>query len=91
MPLLTLNNIDYSVGGPLLIEDAMLAMDLLVGAVNKEFDGQAARVTRDIKLRRLIEADVHGAKTRIADALAKGKGSAKSGVFDDATGGADGA
>lgn len=73
------------------LEDAMLAMDLLVGAVNKEFDGQAARVTRDIKLRRLIEADVHGAKTRIADALAKGKGSAKSGVFDDATGGADGA
>ncbi len=27
MPLLTLNNIDYSVGGPLLIEDAMLAID----------------------------------------------------------------
>ncbi len=27
MPLLTLNNVDYSVGGPLLIEDANLAID----------------------------------------------------------------
>ena len=27
MPLLTLNNIDYSVGGPLLIKDATLAID----------------------------------------------------------------
>ncbi|MBK9655811.1 MAG: ATP-binding cassette domain-containing protein [Rhodanobacteraceae bacterium] len=27
MPLLTLNNLDYSVGGPLLIEDANLAID----------------------------------------------------------------
>lgn len=73
------------------IEDAMLAMDLLVGAVNKEFDGQAARITRDMKLRRLIEADVHGAKTRIAKALAGSKGAAKTGIFDDASGGADGA
>lgn len=71
------------------LEDAMLAMDLLVGMVNKEFDGQAARITRDMTLRRLIEADVHAAKTRIADALAHGKGHAQTGVFDDAPGGAD--
>ena len=27
MPLLTLNNLDYSVGGPLLLEDTNLAID----------------------------------------------------------------
>lgn len=61
------------------IEDAELAMDLLVGAVAKELDGQAARITRDMALRRTIEADVHGAKTRIAKALAEGKGFARTG------------
>lgn len=71
------------------IEDAILAMDLLVGLVNREFDGQAARITRDLTLRRQIEADVHGAKTRIADALADGKRAAQTGVFDDAAGGTD--
>jgi hypothetical protein len=61
------------------IEDAELAMDLLVGAVAREFDGQAARITRDMALRRVIEADVHGAKNRIAAALAEGKGFARTG------------
>lgn len=61
------------------IEDAELAMDLLVGAVNKELDGQAARITRDMALRRVIEADVHGAKTRIAKAVAESRGLARTG------------
>lgn len=61
------------------VEDAELAMQLLVGAVSKEMDGMAARITRDLTLRRVIEADVHGAKTRIADALAEGKGFARTG------------
>lgn len=61
------------------IEDAELAMDLLVGKVAEELDGQAARITRDMSLRRSIEADVHGAKTRIAKALAESKGFARTG------------
>lgn len=69
------------------IEDAELAMDLLVGVVNRELDGQAARITRDMALRRTIEADVHGAKTRIAKALAEGTGFARSGRDADPSGG----
>lgn len=69
------------------IEDAALAMDLLVGAVNREFDGQAARITRDMALRRIIEADVHGAKTRIAKALAESAGFARTGREPDQAGG----
>lgn len=61
------------------IEEAELAMDLLVGKVAKELDGQAARITRDMALRRVIEADVHGAKTRIAKALTESKGFARTG------------
>lgn len=61
------------------IEDAELAMDTLVGKVAEELNGQAARITRDMALRRVIEADVHGAKSRIAKALAEGKGFARTG------------
>lgn len=61
------------------IEDAEFAMDTLVGAVSKELDGQAARITRDMALRRLIEADVHGAKTRIAKAIGESKSFARTG------------
>jgi hypothetical protein len=68
------------------VEEAELAMDLLVGAVNREMDGMAARVTRDLSLRRVIEADVHGAKNRIADALAEGKGFARTGRDADPSG-----
>jgi hypothetical protein len=69
------------------IDEAELAMDLLVGAVAKELDGMAARITRDMAFRRMIEADVHGAKIRIADALAEGKGTARTGGDADPSGG----
>ena len=68
------------------IEDAEFAMDTLVGVVNGEMDGMAARITRDVALRRLIEADVHGAKNRIADGLAEGKRAARTGRDADPTG-----
>lgn len=68
------------------IEDAELCMQLLVGVVNGEMDGMAARITRDLPLRRLIEADVHGAKTRIANALAEGKVFARTGRDPDPAG-----
>ena len=73
------------------IEDATLAMDILVGVVNAEFDGMAARITRDLALRRLIEADVHGAKTRIAKGLSEGRSFAQTGRDADHAGGEVGA
>lgn len=54
-------------------EDADLAMDIVVGEVNKQFTGLAARITRDVGLRRKIEAEHYEAKRKIAEALADGK------------------
>jgi hypothetical protein len=51
------------------IDDATLALDMVVAKVNEELSGIAPRVTRDMALRRQIEAEVNGAKTRIAEAL----------------------
>ena len=51
-------------------EDAVLCMSLLCGKVSEEFGGLAARVTRDLPLRRKIESELHGAQARIAKALA---------------------
>ena len=52
-------------------EEASLAMSMLAGKVAQELAGMGARITRDMALRRQIEADVHGAQTRIAAALEK--------------------
>lgn len=71
------------------IEEATLAMDLLVGRVVREMDGAAARITRDMTLRRQIEADTHGAKTRIADYLGTVKEFAATGREPDAALGGD--
>lgn len=54
------------------IDDANLALDLVVGEVNKQFTGLAARITRDVGLRRKIEAELYEAKRKIAEALAHG-------------------
>jgi len=51
------------------IEDAQAALDLVVGKVGEELGGLAARVTRDMELRRKIEAEIHGAQKRIAEGL----------------------
>ena len=61
------------------VEDAEFAMDTLVGVVNREMDGMAARITRDMVLRRQIEAEVHGAKNRISSSLSDSKGAARTG------------
>lgn len=52
-------------------DEALLAMSMLVGKVAQELAGMGARITRDMALRRQIEAEVHGAQTRIAAALEK--------------------
>jgi hypothetical protein len=54
-------------------EDADLALDLVVGEVNKQFTGLAARITRDVSLRRKIEAELYEAKRKIAEALGSGR------------------
>lgn len=54
-------------------EDAIMAMDLLAGEVNRQLSGLPARITRDVPLRRQIEAKVNEAKGQIASALASGK------------------
>lgn len=60
-------------------EEALEAMTLLVGKVNDEFNGLAARCTRDIDERQVIEAEVDGSKTRIAGALGKLAGFVRTG------------
>lgn len=62
------------------IEDANLALDLVVGEVNRQFTGLAARVTRDVATRRKIEAAVYEAKREISEALGSGKELARTGV-----------
>lgn len=62
------------------IEDANLALDLVVGEVNRQFTGLAARVTRDVPTRRKIEAAVYEAKREISEALGSGKELARTGV-----------
>lgn len=54
-------------------EDAIMAMDLLVGEVNRQLSGLPARITRDVPLRRQIEAKVNEAKGEIARALEGGR------------------
>jgi len=52
------------------IEDATTALDMVLASVREEFVGLPARVTRDLDLRRTLEADVNGAFERIAKSLA---------------------
>lgn len=60
-------------------EDANLALDIVVGEVNKQFTGLPARITRDLRLRREIEAKLNEAKGKIAEALAAGRVVAETG------------
>lgn len=61
------------------LEDAIAAIDHVVGRVNDELGGLPARVTRDIEQRRKIETEVDEAKTRIAKSLAEAAGFARTG------------
>jgi phage terminase Nu1 subunit (DNA packaging protein) len=51
------------------IEDATAAQDYLVGVVREVMNSIPARVTRDVELRRKIEAEVNAAQVKIAEAL----------------------
>ena len=60
-------------------DEALLAMSLLCGKVSEEFAGLPARITRDVAVRKTVEAEIHGAQTRIATALEKLSGFARAG------------
>ena len=51
------------------IEDATALVDILVGKVREEITGLPARVTRDVDLRRKIEAEVNGSQVRLSEAV----------------------
>jgi hypothetical protein len=61
------------------IEDATAALDFLVGTVRERMNSIPARVTRDIELRRKIEAEVNAAQVQIAEALRAATGVARKG------------
>jgi len=51
------------------VEDHHAAIDIVVGKVRAEFSGLPARVTRDMGLRRQLEAETNASLNRIADAV----------------------
>lgn len=61
------------------IDEALQAMEIVVGTVNSELTGLPARATRDMAIRRKIEDEVNGTKGRIAASLRKGSAAARSG------------
>ncbi len=65
------------------LEDALLAMDLLAGEVNRQLAGLPAQITRDIALRRDIEAKVDGVRARISERLGASRGLAQTGGEPD--------
>lgn len=71
------------------IDDAIMAMDKVIGVTNSELMGLPARISRDLSIRRKVDAEVHRIRQKISNALAEMSGAAKTGVgLDD--GGADG-
>ena len=65
-------------------DEAEAAMDLVIGKVNAEMNGLAARVTRDIEMRTKIETEVHASLQRISEALEAGSENLASGSPDAA-------
>ena len=51
------------------IEDATAVVDILTGKVREEVTGLPARITRDVDLRRKIEAEVNGSQVRLSKAV----------------------
>lgn len=51
------------------IEDAQAAIDVIIGKVRDEFSGLPARVTRDMTLRRSLEAETNASLNRITNAV----------------------
>lgn len=70
-------------------EEAITAMDLVVGKVAETLSGLPARITRDLVLRRRIEAEIHAGQKEIADALAELHGFVEAGGDLPATDTAD--
>ena len=54
-------------------EDVLAVIDMVCGEVNKQFAGLPARITRDMRLRREIEAKLNEAKQKIAEAVSNAR------------------
>ena len=52
------------------IEDFAAFIDLVCGAFRSELGSLPARVTRDLPMRRIIEREINGVLTRVADICA---------------------
>ncbi|WEK50322.1 MAG: hypothetical protein P0Y66_22210 [Candidatus Kaistia colombiensis] len=65
-------------------DEADAAMDIVVGEINAEMSGLAARITRDIALRGKIETEVHASLQRVSDALKAGSEGLAAGGLDAA-------
>lgn len=65
------------------IDEALAEYDTLVAKVREAMDSIPARVTRDIQLRRKIEAEVHAAKENILKALGRSIDAARTGRPSD--------
>lgn len=52
------------------VDDAQAAIDVIVGKVRAEFSGLPARATRDMTLRRVLEAETNASLNRVVDAAA---------------------
>lgn len=63
------------------LSEAVEVMDELVGAVREAMDSIAARVTRDLELRRKIEGEITTAKASIAKALGVAAAQTRTGEF----------
>lgn len=62
------------------IEDAIMALDKVVGVTNAELMGLPSRISRDLGIRRKADAEVHRSRQRISQVLAEMSGAAKTGV-----------
>lgn len=69
------------------VEDAVMALDKVVGVVSGELSGLPARISRDLTIRKKAETEVHVARRKISEALAEMSGAARTGVGLDETGG----
>ncbi|WP_346893786.1 hypothetical protein [uncultured Roseibium sp.] len=65
------------------VEDATAAGDAICAAVRSEMAGLPARVTRDIPLRRVIEAEINASLHRIAATLREQAQKLRKGIDDD--------
>lgn len=69
----------------ILFADAMATVHAIYGPLRSEMSGIAARVTRDLALRRKIETEIDGALERASDRISEASAALRAGVDPFAT------